>query len=60
VSIQISPDRQVTGSSMSSSGQAVWDDKVRSALPAFNGATVPADPEGGPAPPSIGLSVCWD
>ncbi len=60
VSIQISPDRQVTGSSMSSSGQAVWDDKVRSALPAFNGASVPADPEGGPAPPSIGLSVCWD
>lgn len=60
VSIQISPGRQVTGSSMASSGQEVWDAKVRSALPAFSGATVPADPEGGPPPPSIGLNVCWD
>lgn len=60
VSIQIAPDRQVSGSSMTSSGQAVWDDKVRAALPAFSGASVPADPEGGPPPPSIGLNVCWD
>jgi len=60
VVIQVSHDRQVTGSSMTSSGQAVWDDKVRAGMQAFAGASVPADPEGGPPPPSIALSVCWD
>lgn len=60
VSIQISPDRTVTGTAMSSSGQEQWDAKVRQSLPAFQGAVVPADPDGGPPPPSIALNVCWD
>ena len=59
VTIQLSPGRQVTGSSMSSSGQAVWDDWVRGRMRAFDGATAPADPEGGPAPQAIPVSVCW-
>ena len=60
VNIQISPGRQVTGASMSASGNAQWDQHVQGALGQFQGSTVPADPEGGPAPPSIGLNFCWD
>lgn len=60
VSIRISSDRSVSGTSMTSSGKEQWDAKVRQSLPAFQGSTVPADPEGGPPPPSIALNVCWD
>jgi hypothetical protein len=60
VTISISPGRQVTGASMSPSGNATWDQHVQGALGKFQGATVPADPEGGPAPPSIGFNFCWD
>lgn len=59
VRIQLS-GQQVSGTSMSSSGNDAWDTHVRASLGKFQGATVPADPDGGPAPPSIGLNVCWD
>lgn len=60
VSVRVSPDRAVAGTSMGSSGQGAWDDKVRAGMQALNGATVPADPDGGPVPPSISISVCWE
>lgn len=59
VNIQLS-GLQVSGTSMSSSGNDAWDTHVRSCLGKFQGAAVPADPEGGPSPPAIGLNVCWD
>ncbi len=60
VSIQISAGRQVTGASMSESGNAAWDQHIRGALGKFQGSTVPADPEGGLPPPALHLNFCWD
>jgi len=59
--IQVGSDRQVTGSSVvSSTGLAACDDYVRASMQAYTGATVPADPEGGPPPSSIPIRVCCD
>ena len=60
VRIQIAESRQVTSSTTAGSGHAEFDQKVQSDAASLQGATVPADPEGGPPPPALRVNVCWD
>jgi hypothetical protein len=54
--ITLTPLGQVTGFSMSSSGNAGYDSAVRSALQSSVGQSVPKPPDGDDIPPTVTLN----